>query len=439
MQEGYHIALDLQALYTAHATRGIGNYVRELLNEIIRIDDANVYYLINFYGEIPAEEKIKSRANVYEVNCYDDVKDHLTEENKEFYFRSIIRKIIKQNAIDIWLAGAVVDPYNLYSASCFNDTRFVTIAYDLIPLVFGKNYLKDIVPARAYIRWFEQYLYSEYVFSISETTKKDLVELIGVDACRIKTIYAGVVSLFHKKTYSDVLVEEKKRELGINNDYLFCVGADDFRKNLDGLVHAYLDMKTELISEYQLVITCAISRETITRIKEYEKKKGWENRIVITGFVNDEDMLFLINNAKLAVFPSMYEGFGFPVVEAWRCEVPVLTSNNSSLGEIANQAAICVDPFSVKEIRDGMELALTQPEQDLSKLVLRGKREGQNYTWEKVAKIVIASYDEIMKVKKINTMSLTYKKQLRKLQRACLKHVGPCKRLSYAVANIRKY
>lgn len=433
----YNIALDLQALYSMHSSRGIGNYVRGLFNGILEMDQLNEYYLVNFYGEVPAECKLVGGSNVHALNFYEQVKEYLLageSKERDSFFERQIKWIIEEYAVDIWLVGAVVDPYNIYRASYFNIVKFVTVAHDVIPILFGKAYLKDYLSAKAYVQWFKQYIYSDYIFCNSETTKQDLIKVLGVNAKRTKTVYAGVSPIYKRKNYTREQLLKIKKQFGIENEYLFCVGADDFRKNLDSLVEAYLSMDSKLIHNCQLVITCSISNETINRIRQHEQLKGWENRIIITNYVNDEDMLILLSQAKLAVFPSMYEGFGLPVVEAWNCEIPVLTSNNSSLGEIARGAAIMVNPFSIVSIKSGLEYALKK--ENMDKLVTVGLARAQQYTWQKAAEKVISSYDNIIALDKVNINSNDYYKQCRRLKERCMRYVSTGVRIKYRIQEI---
>lgn len=430
----YNIAIDLQPLYSFHSARGIGRYVFNIINSIIRTDHINNYYLINFYGEVPAELKL-SGERVTGLDLYDDTKAWLHKERSEqrrAVYKKYVRAVIEQYSIDFFLIGAVVDPFFIYEKEDFHDVKFMSIAHDLIPLIYGKTYLKDTQIAKAYFKWFEQYLYSDYIFTNSETTKKDLIDILATEEHRMLSVYAGVSPSFQKMDY---LKEDKIRifkKYGITGDYIFCVGADDSRKNLDRLVRAFLGMPETLLKKHQLVITCSISETTIQRLRQYEAKHEGGERIVFTNYISDDDMICLLNCAKLAAFPSTYEGFGLPVVEAWKCGIPVLTSNNSSLGEIAEDAAITVDPFSDDSVRNGLIYALTDA--NLDELVKKSSDICNKYTWDNAAKLVIDSYDGIMKREKTDIASSEYQRKVKNLKKICFKHITLGSRLK----NIKK-
>lgn len=436
-----HILVDMQPLYTAHASRGIGTLYRNVVKRLVKLDENSTYYLLNLYGEIPAELKIGSGDNVRGLDLYEDVKEYIyegTDERKKAYFDAFIQSVIREYDIDICLIGAVVDYYNVYSPESFGAAKMVTVAHDLIPMIYSDRYLTVAEAAFRHYQWFAQYLYSDYILSNSLTTKNDLVRHLGVDVDRVSVIYGGTSPIFRKNNYT---TEEKERvfqRFGIQGEYLFCVGADDFRKNLDGLAEAYLGLPEELTERYQLVITCEVSEETKNRLLAYDENgEGSEvlddpkkrKRLVVTGFVTDDEMVLLLNCAKLAAFPSMYEGLGLPVIEAWKCGVPVLTSNNSSLGEIAEDAAVTVDPFSVEDIRRGLLYALT--EADLGGLVARGAEKSKRYTYENAAKTVLDSYEKIDAAEKIDTLSRAYREKQKNLKRQCMENVDRAERKKY--------
>ncbi|RKJ22013.1 glycosyltransferase, partial [Butyricicoccus sp. 1XD8-22] len=125
---------------------------------------------------------------------------------------------------------------------------------------------------------------------------------------------------------------------------------DDFRKNIEGLIVAFSKMPQSILHEYQLVVACKLSEASEAYYYEVAKKHNVRDRIILTNFVPTNHLILLYNLAHVVAFPSKYEGFGLPVVESMACGTPVLTSNNSSLGEISEGAAVLVDPFDINDI-----------------------------------------------------------------------------------------
>ena len=160
-----HILVDMQPMYTAHASRGIGTLYRNVIKSLVRMDKNSTYYLLNLYGEIPAELKIGSGDNIRGLDIYEDVKEYIyegTDERKKAYFDAFIQSVIQEYDIDICLIGAVVDYYNVYSPESFGDAKLVTVAHDLIPMIYGDRYLTDAAAAFRHYQWFGQYLYSYF-------------------------------------------------------------------------------------------------------------------------------------------------------------------------------------------------------------------------------------------------------------------------------------
>lgn len=430
---GMNIAIDVQPLYSWHSTRGIGSYTKDLIMSLLKNDRSNTYYLVNFYSEISTESDIGCYFNMIEINYYKQAKDYLCEvgnPKSRKFFSYIVSELIKDRNIDIYLLCAAVDQFDIYDITYFQNVKLVTIMYDLIPMIFADKYLINDYVFK-YYQCLKLYTGSDAILAISNSSAQDTVDFLYYPKERIHTIYGGISARFQKNKYSKKEIDNIKKKFSIYKEYLFCVGADDFRKNLDGLAHAFLNLSEQLLERFQLVITCSVSTETQNRICKKAEDCGRKDSIVFTNYVNDQEMLCLLNSAKLSVFPSMYEGFGLPVVEAWRCEIPVVTSNNSSLGEIARDAAITIDPFSSEEITKGIEYALTKA--DLNDLVIKGKMECQKYTWDCVVKALINIYNDIADTNKIDISSIHYRRNLVRIRSKCLKNISIKSRLKYFI------
>lgn len=434
-----NIAIDVQPLYSGHSSRGIGNYTVSLLSNLFSIDKLNKYYIINFYGKIPAKEILNGGDNVIELNYFANSKKYLLEnatiESKK-YFNKCVRKIIKNYQIDIFHITAAVDQFDIYDVSFFSNTKFITTLYDLIPLVFPKNYLAGGTYPEKYRKCLEQYIFADTILADSDSAKKDAITYLGVNNNCIKTIYSGVNNYFKKKRYENNYILDVNKKYDITSPYLICVGADDFRKNLDRLVEAFCKLDKNLLNKFQLVIVCSIREEAKQKLLDIAKKMNADKHVVITGYISDDDMLCLLNNAHMAVFPSLYEGFGLPVIEAWKCEIPVLTSNNSSLGEIAKDAAITVNPFSVEDILKGLTYALI--EANFEDLIQRGNKELKKYSWDIVAENVIKIYKEIEETPKKNWDNVSKMKIKFNLEKVCMRCLTKKQRLYIRVRNILK-
>lgn len=419
-----NIAIDVQPLYSTHMNRGIGNYVKCQLKNIFQLDKVNKYFLINHYGPAMTKEVLMYGDNVIELNFYDKSKNYLTEygcAEISDYFRIATAEIIEKYCIDLFHITAAVDQFEVYDPKWFKDTKIIVNLYDLIPLIFSKHYLCAGEYPIKYSKCLDIYLYADLILTDSQSAKNDALQYIKIAEKRVSVIYSGVDERYIKQVFPQKIVQSVKEKYGIYDKYIICVGADDFRKNLNGLVQAYCLLPKTIIEDFQLVIVCAIRENVKNEFLDFARACDCDGKLVITGFVSDEDMLCLLNNAYLAAFPSMYEGFGLPVVEAWTCGIPVLTSNNSSLGEIATDVAITVNPFSVDSIKAGLEYALTT--EDLNKYIEKGFYAVEKYSWNVVAGRTIEAYNRVYNEPKMIMNDKMIKAGEKLIRRETLKYV----------------
>lgn len=190
--------------------------------------------------------------------------------------------------------------------------------------------------------------------------------------------------------------EPTLRQYGIERPYILYVGALESRKNLPRLLAAYARLR-EWSERWRLVIVGARKWKS-SPIFDTVQQLGLEPHVTFTGYVADEHLPALYSGADLFAFPSLYEGFGLPVLEAMACGTPVVTSNTSSLPEVAGDAAILVDPRDVEQIANAMWLVLSQP--DLAAALReKGLARAAQFTWERTARETIEVYKQALQDK----------------------------------------
>ncbi|MHB1347947.1 MAG: glycosyltransferase family 4 protein, partial [Candidatus Humimicrobiaceae bacterium] len=232
----------------------------------------------------------------------------------------------------------------------------------------------------------------------SEQTKKDLIRFFHVPEEKIKVIYLGVDHIF-----SDSVSEEKKdtvlaRHDLIGIDYILTVASIEPRKNFERIIKVFSEIiKNERYSDLYLVCAGGAGWKN-ENIHELVQERGLENKVRFLGYVEEEDLPAVYNAAKFFMYPSLYEGFGLPVLEAMASKVPVLTSNASSLPEVAGDAALMIDPCDEKQIYDA-SLRMLEDESLRKELQSKGVQRANLFTWENTAFQTLEVYKEICKNK----------------------------------------
>jgi glycosyltransferase involved in cell wall biosynthesis len=387
-----NIAIDvLGILSPGSKNRGIGNYTTNQLRALFELDKSNRYYLLNFYENESLKEILNYSENVSEHYFYIGPDNFLgKDKNFKEIFGNLIKKFINEHRIDVFYLTSVFDGSISYDAEWFKEVKLISTLYDIIPYLFKDKYLDSKTMFHQYMEWVEKLISSDKILAISQSAKDDLIQHFRVDPKKVDVIYAGVDECFRKLDLSDDEKDKIRKRYSIYGPFIMCPAGDDERKNIAGVIEAYSKMPTHLVSKYQLVVVCKLSRVAVEMYTNIAKKNKVEDRVVFTNFVPTEDLVKLYNMAHVVAFPSKYEGFGLPVVEAMACGSPVLTSNNSSLGEIADGAAVLVDPFDVDDIARGMVEILEN--QNLEDLIESGFERVKQFQWMDVARKTLSAF-----------------------------------------------
>ena len=214
------------------------------------------------------------------------------------------------------------------------------------------------------------------VIAVSEHTKRDLIERYGIPAEKITVVYEAAGPAFHETSATSL-------PPGVTEPFVLAVGNVEPRKNLERLVDAFAALASGGTFSGQLVIA---GKQTgrAESVGRAVRNHGLERRIVFTGYLTEAELNGLYNRAALFVYPSLYEGFGLPPLEAMRCGCPVVASNASAMPEVLGDAALLVDPRSSPAIAQAMEAVLTRTELRQA-LREKGRRRAERFSWEKAA------------------------------------------------------
>ncbi len=222
------------------------------------------------------------------------------------------------------------------------------------------------------------------ILAISASTRDDLISLYGVKPEKIKVTYLGVDKKYRLLDKDNPNFLKVKRKYHLPENFILFLGTIEPRKNLVGLLRAFYLLKKKHKIKEKLVIA-GIKGWLFEEVFEANRKLGFKKDVIFTGFVADRDKPYLYNLAKVFVYPSFYEGFGFPPLEAAACGTPVVTSNVSSLPEVIGSGGILINPFKPEEIAEAI-LSVLEDKEFREILVQRGLKKAKKFSWEKCAR-----------------------------------------------------
>lgn len=239
---------------------------------------------------------------------------------------------------------------------------------------------------------------ADRIVTISKSTERDLIHYLKVPAEKIEIIYPGVDSERFRHVYTQ---EEKVRvsqKYHLPKRYVLYMGTIEPRKNIESIVEAFYLYKKELINDVQDVKLVIAGKKgwLYESLFERVKKLNLEEEVIFTDYVDEQDKPLIYQMASVFVFPSLYEGFGIPVLEAMASGTPVITSNVSSLPEVAGDAAIMVDPKDTLGIAKGMTKCMGQGD-DIKEIIEKGHRQVKLFNWDESAHKLYNLYVDLLR------------------------------------------
>lgn len=403
------IAIDLQACQTeSSANRGIGRYSMALIQAINRQklkNDKIIGIANSSYGEKVIT--IKKELEDIDIITYKYPALNYSYGEKNDFKREIASKLIlqkyKQIEADViyissifeGMIGKSVVPKPL---KLLDNKLLVATIYDLIPLLMPKIYLSDKFIRKWYYDCMERVKQCDILFAISEATRQDIIKYLDISPNKVININGAVDDKFKKINIKNE--SYFKRRYNIEKSFIMYTGGIDYRKNIDGLIRSYARLSEDLKRNFQLVIVCSVKEDQKNQLLNLASNLGIsKNRIIFTGFVLDEDLVKLYNLCDLFVFPSRYEGFGLPILEAMNCGAPVIGADNSSIAEIiVNKEAL----FNADNIKDIAKKITDVLENDdlRNRLCKWSEVRSKDFNWDKSAQIVLETLREKIKERK---------------------------------------
>jgi glycosyltransferase involved in cell wall biosynthesis len=238
---------------------------------------------------------------------------------------------------------------------------------------------------------------NDIIATVSVFSKQDIAEKVGVPHDKIRVIPNG---LREQNPKDPSLEEELKNRFEIKDTFILNVGGIHERKNIVRLIHAFAGLSNLNGYSGQLLITGSVSgapyQNKMKSICDASvRETGMENRIIFTDFISEKELDSLFRMADFLIYPSLYEGFGIPVLEAMRRGLPVITSNTTAMPEVAGDAAYLVDPTNIEEMTSVMS-ELLQNRQRQEEMIEKGLERARSYTWQNVSESYLKLYQEII-------------------------------------------
>ena len=376
------IAIDYTAAIRQGA--GIGNYVRSLVDAMLAQDSSNQYTLLTS-GHPTREHPFPRAANVRGRSIF--IPDRYL--NILWYrWRLPVHATLFTGLIDIYHGpDFVLPPINgkVRKIVTVHDLAFLEHPEYAVPQLAA--YLKKVVP--------EAVAAADVVAAVSHTTSKSLVEYFHTPPEKITIIPNGIRSYFRRIT-DPVLLAATRHKFGLKHPLVLGVGTLEPRKNHLGLIKAFHKAQSSAGKKQRPAMLALAGGPgwLYDETQQLIAKLKLENKVRFLGRVSELELITLYSMADVFVFPSFYEGFGVPPIEAMACGAPVITSNTSSLPEVVGDAALLIDPRNTGELARAM-LQVLENEQLRDELRQKGYARAQHFTWPKSASKMLSVYQQL--------------------------------------------
>jgi glycosyltransferase involved in cell wall biosynthesis len=269
-------------------------------------------------------------------------------------------------------------------APLFSKCRFIVMVHDLIPLRFPKRFS----PLTPYHRYYipQVAAQAEHIICNSHATAKDITDFCQIPASKITPIPLAH-NAKHFRPQLEMAFKGESRELCQHHPYYLYIGRHDPHKNLHRVIEAFaaLKRKEKDVNRTELWLAGPTDKRHTPALEAQVAELGITQQVKFLNYIPYSELPRVISQAIALVFPSLWEGFGLPVIEAMACGTPVITSNLSSLPEVAGDAAILINPYNVDEITEAMHLVATD-NQLRANLSTQGIARAHHFSWEKTGK-----------------------------------------------------
>ena len=357
---------------------GVNNYLYNLIKNMINNGKADEISLIHYER---SDDPI-----------YSQVNDIIIPEIPLKLTSAIgIPQAVKNADIDI--LHVPVHWYNQITPFVLNrKIKKVLTIHDLTPILFPEMHTRETnLTWKSSLKFIKNR--TNIVICDSISTKNDCIKLLKIPEKRLRVIPLSADEQYKPLKNKEQIYNELKREYNINSPFILFVGTLEKRKNVPTLIKSFYKLKKSKL-DHKLVIVGGKGWK-YTKIFDLIEDLNLKDEVIFTDYVSDEDLVKLYNTADLFVYPSLYEGFGLPPLEAMACGCPVITSNTSSLPEVVGDAGIMIDPNDIDGLTESMHKILT--DQDLREEMSRKSLErAEMFSWKKAARETWNVYEDAL-------------------------------------------
>ncbi len=375
------IALSLHPMIH-HYQRGIHFYIKYLVENLVLLDQENEYLL--YYTEREKEEISCSKGN------FQFIPFQKTWHSLPPFFRWMWEFALLPREIRKYTPHMLHIPDLSFT---FYSGRLVFTVHDITPFLYP-----EYLPSRRERIKYRGKLLSlkkaKKIITISNSTRKDLVNFLRIPPGRITVIPYGVEEKFR------LLPQEKARRMVeerflLKENFILYVGALSPNKNVSRLLEAFSLLIERGIRDYSLVIVASLNSPFYPSLARKARKLGIDRKVRWLGSQSQETLVYLYNACTLFIFPSLYEGFGLPPLEAMACGAPVVVSHTSSLPEVVGDAGVLIDPQNPEEICEAMKRILLSPSLR-EELRARSLERAKKFSWKRTARETLEVYRKVM-------------------------------------------
>jgi len=366
------IAIDIRSTLKKRRT-GVGQYTYNLIKNLALIDSKNQYSLYAKKRLFSLGKKlpdIRAKNFRFKIDRFNRGLDKSLGKVDIFHTPS-------QDLLDI--SGA----------------KIVVTVHDLIFKTYPEGHSEDALK-NAEEQVLNTVSKADKIICYSKSTVSDLKKFYDVDDKKIKLIYAGIDGeVFYPMDYQQIdKAKNKLQKFGINEKFILFVGTIEPRKNIGNLILAFNNLKKQNKIPHKFVII-GMKGWNYENILELYEKSEFKNEIIFLDYQPNETLKNFYNLADVFVYPSFYEGFGFPILEAFSCGAAVITSNTSSCKEVGEGAALLTDPTNVDELTQSIFNVLSD-ERIKNNLKNRGLEKSKMFSWQKTAQQTLEVYREVL-------------------------------------------